>query len=96
MWQGSLGDRRAAFWPLAEAQNWRQRCPRVRRWRPLLWRRRLLSIVLYYLIGLFALLPLRMSVYLTLTSLGLTLVMCLISAVLAVKRVIQADPAELF
>jgi putative ABC transport system permease protein len=55
-----------------------------------------LSIVLYYVIGRLALLPLRMSAYLTLTSLGLTLGMCLISAVLAVKRVIQADPAEVF
>jgi len=55
-----------------------------------------LSIVLYYVIGRLALLPLRMSAYLTLTSLGLTLGMCLISAVLAVMRVIQADPAEVF
>jgi putative ABC transport system permease protein len=56
----------------------------------------LLSIVLYYIIGRLALLPLRMSIDLTLLSLGLTLGMCLISAVLAVKRVIQADPAEVF
>jgi len=41
-------------------------------------------------------LPLQMSVNVTLVSLGLTLGMCLISAVLAVKRVIQADPAEIF
>ena len=56
----------------------------------------LLSIGLYYVIGRVALLPLQMSVNVTLVSLGLTLGMCLISAVLAVKRVIQADPAEVF
>jgi putative ABC transport system permease protein len=56
----------------------------------------LLSILLYYAIGRFALLPLRMSVGVTVLSLGLTLGMCLISAVLAVRRVIKADPAEVF
>jgi putative ABC transport system permease protein len=56
----------------------------------------LLSILLYYVVGRFALLPLRMSVGVTLLSLGLTLGMCLISAVLAVRRVIKADPAEVF
>jgi len=56
----------------------------------------LVSIVLYYFIGRLALLPLRMSVNVTLVSLGLTVGMCLISAVFAVKRVIQADPAEVF
>jgi putative ABC transport system permease protein len=56
----------------------------------------LLSILLYYVIGRLALLPLHMSIELTLVSLGLTLGMCLISAVLAVRRVIKADPAEVF
>jgi putative ABC transport system permease protein len=56
----------------------------------------LLAIVLYYAIGQLALLPLRMSLYVTLLSLGLTLGMCLVSAALAVKRVIKADPAEVF
>ena len=56
----------------------------------------LLSILLYYAIGRLALLPLRMSVNVTLVSLGLTLGMCLVSAVLAVRRVIRADPAEVF
>ena len=56
----------------------------------------LLSIGLYYVIGRVALLPLQMGVNVTLVSLGLTLGMCLISAMLAVKRVIQADPAEVF
>jgi putative ABC transport system permease protein len=56
----------------------------------------LLSILLYYIIGRVALLPLRMTMYLTLVSLGLTLGMCLISAAVAVRRVITADPAEVF
>jgi putative ABC transport system permease protein len=56
----------------------------------------LLSILLYYLIGEVALLPLRMSASLTVISLGLTLAMCLISALIAVRRVIVADPAEVF
>jgi DevC protein len=56
----------------------------------------LLSILLYYVIGRFALLPLHMTVRVTLVSLVLTLGMCLISAVLAVRRVIKADPAEVF
>jgi putative ABC transport system permease protein len=56
----------------------------------------LLSILLYYVISQVALLPLHMSVNVTFVSLGLTVGMCLISAVLAVKRVIEADPAEVF
>ncbi|MBV8936425.1 MAG: ABC transporter [Alphaproteobacteria bacterium] len=56
----------------------------------------LLSILLYYLIGRLALLPLHMSAYVALVSLGLTLGMCLVSAALAVRRVITADPAEVF
>jgi putative ABC transport system permease protein len=56
----------------------------------------LLSILLYYVIGRLALLPLHMTASVTLLSLGLTLGMCLISAVIAVKRVVTADPAEVF
>jgi putative ABC transport system permease protein len=56
----------------------------------------LLSILLYYLIGRLALLPLHMSAYVALVSLGLTLGMCLISAAIAMRRVITADPAEVF
>ena len=56
----------------------------------------LLSILLYYLIGRLALLPLHMTAQVILVSLGLTLGMCLISAVIAVRRVITADPAEVF
>jgi putative ABC transport system permease protein len=56
----------------------------------------LVSILLYYVIGRLALLPLHMTVNVTLVSLGLTLGMCLISAAIAVRRVITADPAEVF
>jgi putative ABC transport system permease protein len=56
----------------------------------------LLSILLYYLIGRLALLPLHMTAQVILVSLGLTLGMCLISAAIAVRRVITADPAEVF
>jgi ABC-type antimicrobial peptide transport system permease subunit len=38
----------------------------------------------------------RMSPKITLLSLALTLGMCLISAAIAVRRVIAADPAEVF
>jgi ABC-type antimicrobial peptide transport system permease subunit len=37
-----------------------------------------------------------MTWQLTLLSLGLTLVMCVVSALLAIRRVIAADPAEVF
>ena len=56
----------------------------------------LLSLLLYYVIGRVALLPLHMSAYVAFVSLGLTLGMCLISAAIAVRRVIKADPAEVF
>jgi putative ABC transport system permease protein len=48
------------------------------------------------LIGRLALLPLHMTAQVVLVSLGLTLGMCLISAAIAVRRVITADPAEVF
>ncbi|MBV9859024.1 MAG: ABC transporter, partial [Alphaproteobacteria bacterium] len=56
----------------------------------------LLCIAVYWAIGRIALIPLAMSISLTAISLGLTLGMCLISAALAVRRVIAADPAEVF
>jgi putative ABC transport system permease protein len=56
----------------------------------------LLSLLLYYIIGRLALLPLHMTANVTFVSLGLTLGMCLISAAIAVRRVIKADPAEVF
>jgi putative ABC transport system permease protein len=56
----------------------------------------LLTLLLYQVIGYLALLPLRMTPQLTLLSFGLTLGMCLVSAALAIRRVIAADPAEVF
>jgi putative ABC transport system permease protein len=56
----------------------------------------LVSILLYRVIGNFALLPLQMTAKIVFVSLGLTLGMCLISAAIAVRRVATADPAEVF
>jgi len=56
----------------------------------------LLCLVVYRVIGAAALLPLHMTLSLTLLSFALTLGMCLLSAALAVRRVIAADPAEIF
>ena len=56
----------------------------------------LAGILLYKVIAEVALLPMRMSPKITLLSLALTLGMCLISAAIAVRRVIAADPAEVF
>jgi putative ABC transport system permease protein len=56
----------------------------------------LLCLLVYRVIGALALLPLTMTWQLTLLSLGLTLGMCVISALLAIRRVIAADPAEVF
>jgi len=56
----------------------------------------LLCLVAYRVIGAFALLPLHMTLRLTVLTLCLTVGMCLIAAVLAVRRVVSADPAEIF
>ena len=56
----------------------------------------LIAILLFRILGEMALLPLHMTVELAVVSFLLTLGMCLISAVLAVRRVILADPAEVF
>ena len=56
----------------------------------------LVSILLYRIIGQAALLTLHMTAKIIFVSLGLTLGMCLISAAIAVSRVIKADPAEVF
>jgi putative ABC transport system permease protein len=56
----------------------------------------LLSVLLYHVIGGIALLPLHMTAEIIFVSLALTLGMCLLSAALAVRRVITADPAEVF
>lgn len=56
----------------------------------------LLCLVVYYVVGALALLPLHMTLSLTLFSLALTLGMCLLAASLAIRRVMTADPAEVF
>ncbi len=56
----------------------------------------LMCLVVYRVIGALTLLPLHMTWQLTLLSLGLTLGMCVVSALLAIRRVIAADPAEIF
>ena len=56
----------------------------------------LLCLLVYKAIGELALLPLHITLGLTLLSLGLTVAMCLVSAALALRRVIAADPAEVF
>jgi putative ABC transport system permease protein len=56
----------------------------------------LLCLAVYRIIGQVALLPLRMTWQLTGISLFLTLAMCLLAGALAIRRVIAADPAEIF
>jgi putative ABC transport system permease protein len=56
----------------------------------------LLCLGVYYAIGNVALLPLHMTWQLTLISLALTLGMCLLAGAIALRRVITADPAEIF
>ena len=56
----------------------------------------LLCLVVYRVIAGVALLPLRMTWQLTAISLALTLGMCLLAGALAIRRVIAADPAEIF
>jgi putative ABC transport system permease protein len=56
----------------------------------------LIGALLYYLIGEIALLPLHMSAAIIFGTFALTLGMCLLSGALAVRRVLAADPAEVF
>lgn len=56
----------------------------------------LLCLAVYRVVGDIALLPLRMNWRLTVISLALTLGMSLLAAAIAVRRVIAADPAEVF
>lgn len=56
----------------------------------------LFGLLVYWVIGRVALLPMQMTWQITLISLGLTLAMCLLSAALAIRRVVAADPAEVF
>jgi putative ABC transport system permease protein len=56
----------------------------------------LVCLLVYRVIGELALMPLQMTLYITVVSFALTLVMCLVSAALAIRRVIAVDPAEVF
>jgi putative ABC transport system permease protein len=56
----------------------------------------ILCYLLFRAVGEIVLLPMEMSIGLTATSLALTIGMCVASALIAVRRVIAADPAELF
>lgn len=56
----------------------------------------ILSLLALHGIGELVLLPIGISFALTVTTLAMTIVMCTVSALLAVRRVISADPAELF
>ena len=56
----------------------------------------LLCLVVYRVISELALMPLQMTLRQTLISFALTLGMCLVSAALALRRVVRVDPAEVF
>jgi DevC protein len=56
----------------------------------------LLCILAYRLIENLTFLPLHMTLELTIVTLGLTISMCMLAAVLASRPVISADPAEVF
>ena len=56
----------------------------------------ILCYLLFWLIGESVLLPMEVSIGLTAVSFALTLAMCVGAALIAVRRVIAADPAELF
>jgi putative ABC transport system permease protein len=56
----------------------------------------LVCLLVYKIIGELALMPLQMTFRITAISFALTLGMCLVSAALAIRRVISVDPAEVF
>lgn len=56
----------------------------------------LMASVLYYLVGEITLLPMHLTLSLLGISAALTLPMCLLSGLAAVRRVLNADPAEVF
>jgi len=56
----------------------------------------LFGLLVFWVVGELVLLPLRMSFELTATTFALTVTMCVVSALIAVRRVIASDPAELF
>jgi putative ABC transport system permease protein len=55
-----------------------------------------LAALMFRIIAAIAVGPMQVTVSLTLTTLALTLVMCVVSALIAVRRVVAADPAEVF
>jgi putative ABC transport system permease protein len=56
----------------------------------------LLAVAAFAVIGRIALIPLHMTAALTALSLALCLGMCLFAGLLALRRVLRADPAEIF
>jgi putative ABC transport system permease protein len=56
----------------------------------------LIAWLIYFAIGEIALLPMRLTLELAATSAFLTLTMCLLSGLVAVRRVLNTDPAEVF
>jgi DevC protein len=55
-----------------------------------------LGVCLYYLIGEVTLLPLHMTLGIVVATFALTLAMCVFAGVLALRRVLAADPADVF
>jgi putative ABC transport system permease protein len=60
------------------------------------WPAWLVGIAIFAAVGEAALLPMRMTLGLTLAGLALTVGMCVVSGLIAVRRVLRADPAEVF
>jgi putative ABC transport system permease protein len=54
------------------------------------------ALPIFYFIGESALLPLHLNLRISSLAFALTLGMCLVAGALAVRRVIEADPAEIF
>jgi putative ABC transport system permease protein len=55
-----------------------------------------LGVCFYYILGEIALLPFNMPFGISIGTLAFTIAMCVFSGVLAVRRVLSADPAEVF
>jgi putative ABC transport system permease protein len=56
----------------------------------------ILCVLIFRVLNEIALLPMEMSTWLTAVSFSLTALMCIASALVAARRVIAADPAEVF
>jgi putative ABC transport system permease protein len=55
-----------------------------------------LGLLLYRLIGDVALLPMHMTFGIVIGTLAITIAMCAIAGLLAVRRVLKADPSDVF